>query len=730
MTYDEFIARKERRDPKTGFDIEVVNTHPFDWQKCIIEWACMRGRAAIWADCGLGKTLMQLLWAHHVAEHTSGSVLILTPLAVANQTAREAAKFGVVAKVVATQDDCSSNGIFISNYEKIDRFSIGLFSGVVLDESSILKHHDGHYRTRLIEECAQVPYRLACTATPAPNDVMELCNHAEFLGAMTRSEMLSMWYTHDGGDTSKWRLKGHARNLFWEWVSSWAVMLRRPSDIGYADDGYELPELIVHNVEVDGKRPKGQLFKTGSASLKERREARRDSLSARCEAASRIIAERGGAWVVWCGLNDESSMMTALTGGCEVTGSQSDEVKSALLSGFSDGEFDIIVTKPRIGGFGLNWQHCSQQMFVGLGDSYEQYYQCIRRSWRFGQDSQVNIFVVTSETEHDVVENIKRKEEDAMKMAIDMVEAMQSTSVKGATMRRKDAYREDVSRGDGWTLHLGDCVKVVESLEDESVGYSIFSPPFSSLYTYSASDLDMGNSATYEEFFEHMTFLGRQLHRVIKPGRLLSFHCMLLPASLTHDGFIGLKDFRGDLIRIFQAAGFVLHSEVVIWKDPVTAMQRTKAIGLLHKQLKKDSALSRQGVPDYLVTMRKLGVNTEPVQHTGEEFPVAEWQKIASPVWMDINPSDTIQKERDEDDERHICPLQIEVIKRGLRLWSNPGDLVLSPFAGIGSEGYASIQCGRRFVGVELKESYWRQATENLRLLDEKSKQQTLFDVV
>jgi DNA modification methylase len=274
----------------------------------------------------------------------------------------------------------------------------------------------------------------------------------------------------------------------------------------------------------------------------------------------------------------------------------------------------------------------------------------------------------------------------------------------------------DQCLSDQYALYWGDCVDVVRGLADESIHYTIFSPPFASLYTYSNSPRDMGNVRDDDEFFRHIGFLIPELLRVTKPGRLLSFHCMLMPTTIQRDGFIGLRDFRGELIRAFVAAGFTFHSEVVIWKDPVTAMQRTKALGLLHKQIKKDSCRSRQGIPDYVITMRKEGINPEPVTHTDETFPVQLWQRYASPVWMDINPSDTLQyrSAREHDDERHICPLQLEVIRRCLRLWTNPGDTVLSPYAGIASEGYVAIEEGRKFVGAELKESYYRQACGNL----------------
>lgn len=282
---------------------------------------------------------------------------------------------------------------------------------------------------------------------------------------------------------------------------------------------------------------------------------------------------------------------------------------------------------------------------------------------------------------------------------------------------------------DDYTLVHGDCVDLLKALPSESIHYSIFSPPFASLYTYTALDRDMGNVRDAEEFAEHFAYLIPELLRVTKPGRLLSFHCMLLPTSKQRDGFIGISDFRGALIRAFVAAGWIFHSEVVIWKDPVTAMQRTKALGLLHKQIKKDSCMSRQGIPDYLVTMRKPGDNPERVTHTDDTFPVSLWQRYASPVWFDINPSKTLQKQsaREDEDERHICPLQLEVIERALELWTNPGDVVLSPFAGIGSEGYCALRASRRFVGAELKESYYTQAVANLR---DAGKQLGLFGMV
>lgn len=729
--YAEFLRRKLAFDPPAGIaSPPPLHETLFPFQRDIASWALRRGRAAIFADCGMGKTFMQVEWARVVSEHTGGRVLILAPLAVAQQTVREARKLGIDVEY-ARRGESTVAPITITNYEMLEHFDASNFAGIVLDESSILKAYDGKTRTAIIDAFARTPYRLACTATPAPNDHMELANHAEFLGVMTRAEMLSMFFVHDGGETQAWRLKGHAVADFWKWVCSWAVMLRKPSDLGYEDDGFTLPPLKLHHSTVESEALPGYLFPGEAGSLQERIVARRESVEDRAAACASLVNGKPGAWVVWCNLNAEADAVRKLIpDAMEIRGSDNLDEKESRLEAFARGDIRVLVTKPSIAGHGLNWQHCANVAFLGLSDSWEQYYQAVRRCWRFGQRNEVNVHVITAESEGAVVRNIERKERDAAKMAEEMVSNMHElneSALHGAA-RTRDEYRRDVASGRDWTMHLGDCVEVLREMESESVHYSVFSPPFASLYTYSASERDMGNCRDDETFATHLRFVAGELLRVLKPGRLLSFHCMLLPTSKQMHGHIGLRDFRGELIRMFVEAGFIHHSEVVIWKDPVTAMQRTKALGLLYKQLRKDSCMSRQGVPDYLVTMRKPGENDERVSHEPDDFPLPLWQRYASPIWTDIDDGDTLQREsaREERDERHICPLQLEVIRRALKLWTNPGDLVLSPFAGIGSEGYVAVEEGRRFVGAELKESYWRQACANLRVAQEK--QTTLFD--
>lgn len=722
--YSDFLARKALTDPATGItDPPAVASHLFPYQADIVRWALRRGRSAIFADCGLGKTPMQLEWARQVHAHTGAPVLILAPLAVAGQTCAEGTKFGVPVRY-AKDGSTLASGITITNYERLDSFDPSVFGGIVLDESSILKAFDGATRTALIETFRETPFRLACTATPAPNDYTELGNHAEFLGVLTRLEMLATFFVHDGGATQDWRLKGHAQRNFWTWLCSWAVMLRRPSDLGYSDEGFTLPPYTLEQHTVASPASDGALFALEAQSLQERLAARRDSIGTRVAKCAELVNTRPGPWVVWCALNAESDALTAaIPGAVAVEGANTAEEKEARLLSFARGEIRVLVTKPSIAGFGMNWQHCRQMAFVGLSDSWEQYYQAVRRCWRFGQCATVNVHLITSEAEGAVVANIKRKDADAAAMAESMVEhtkALSTAAMHEAGRTRSQVEYQTNATADPsgrWTMYLGDCVDVLRSLPTSSVDFSIFSPPFASLYTYSASDRDMGNVRNHGEFFQHFSFAVAELARVIRPGRLVSFHCMNLPTSKVRDGVIGLTDFRGELIRLFQSHDFIYHSEVCIWKDPVTAMQRTKALGLLHKTIRTDSSMSRQGIPDYLVTMRAPGENEAPIAHTAGEFPVTLWQRYASPVWMDINPSDTLQyrSAREHEDEKHICPLQLEVIRRALMLWSNPGDVVLSPFAGIGSEGHVAIEEGRRFLGIELKPSYYRQAVANLK---------------
>ncbi len=427
MEYLDFLKSKRFVLESSGFDIDKSELNPmlYRFQKDIVRWALKKGKACIFADCGLGKTPMQLSWAYQVHKHTGGKILILAPLAVADQTKREAEKFGYVARVVEKQEDCIS-GINITNYEKLDRFIENEFTGIVLDESSILKSYSGKVRTAIIQNFHEVPYKLACTATPAPNDYMELGNHSEFCGVMTRAEMLSMFFVHDGGETSKWRLKGHAEDVFWQWLATFSVFVDNPNNIGYEIEGYNLPPINIQEIIVDGDSPTMETL-----SLTERRQARKDSLQLRCEQAAQLVNNSDEQWLVWCDLNDESHKLHELINdSVEVCGSDKDTHKSYSMLNFSKGEIKCLVTKPKIAGFGMNWQNCHNMIFTGLSDSYEQFYQALRRCWRFGQENPVNVYIIISAKEGCVKENIERKQADFLKMQSEMTELTKEITKK------------------------------------------------------------------------------------------------------------------------------------------------------------------------------------------------------------------------------------------------------------------------------------------------------------
>lgn len=440
MSYNEFLESKLFKDNPTGLTGDIdINAKLFDFQSDITKWALKRGRAAIFADCGLGKSFMQIEWAKHIP----GNVLILAPLAVAQQTVREGKKIGVDINYCRDQSQVKE-GITITNYEMLDHFEPSYFTGIVLDESSILKAYTGKIRNQIIESFQETPYRLACTATPAPNDYMELGNHAQFLGVMSRTEMLAMFFVHDGGDTSKWRLKGHAESEYWKWLCSWAVMIRKPSDLGYEDKGFHLPDANLHEhiIETNKTLP-GELFVIEASTLQERQQAKRESLNERVSKCVDIVNGSDDIWLIWCNLNSESdALKKAIKGAVEVKGSDSNEHKETSALDFAEGRIKCLVSKPSIFGFGLNFQSCHNMAFVGLSDSYEQFYQAVRRCWRFGQTSPVDVHIITADIEGATLKNIKRKEADAIRMASNMVEHMHSLNeqkIKG-TSKQKTGY--------------------------------------------------------------------------------------------------------------------------------------------------------------------------------------------------------------------------------------------------------------------------------------------------
>ena len=726
MTYTDFLETKHLLVQDHGIETENANINPilFPYQQDLTRWALAKGSAAIFADTGLGKTFMQLEWARLVG----GNVLIVAPLAVAHQTIEEAKKLGIEVNYRRHQKD-ATGGITITNYEMVQHFNPDQFIGVVLDESSILKNYTGKVRTQLIEQFVDTRYKLCCTATPAPNDIAEIANHSEFLGIMSRVEMLAAFFVHD---QDGWRLKGHATKPFYRWMASWGMAVKRPSDLGYSNEGFDLPPLTMHDVVVESPwQPDGQLFASHLKGITERASVRKATLEARTEAAAALINGSDRPWIAWVGLNSESDALAKLIPEAAVVeGSQSPEVKADLLHKFVDGTYRVLITKPSIAGFGMNFQHCADMAFVGLSDSYEQYYQAIRRCWRFGQTKPVAAHVIISQPEQHIYANVLAKEQEAESMSASLISNVaQYEKAELQHARSEFMYMEDQVEGDGWTLKLGDSCERLAEIEDDSIGLSVFSPPFESLYTYSPTERDLGNSASSGEFWTHFSWISEHLLRVLMPGRLAAIHVQQLPTTKTVEGFIGMRDFRGATIQHFIDQGFIYHGEVTIDKDPQAQAIRTKAKSLMFVQLEKDSSWMRPAFGDYIILMRKPGDNPEPID---TDVSREEWISWARPIWYNIRETNTLNvaEARSPDDERHIAPLQLETIERCVRLWSNKDDLVLSPFAGIGSEGVESIRHGRRFVGIELKPEYYEVALKNMYRAQQERDTGTLLDLI
>lgn len=906
MDYKEFLNSRASVAQKVGKEIDTVHPILFPFQADIVKWAVGLGRAAVFADCGAGKTLVQLEWARNFM----GRVLIVAPIAVAQQTIREGNKIDLTVTRVFEPEECvGDTGIWITNYERVHKFKDVQFDAIVLDESSILKSIDGKTRNLLLDEFTKIPYRLCCTATPAPNDITELANHAEFLGVMSRVEMLATWFVHDESHGAGWRLKGWASDAMFKWMAQWCVFVRKPSDLGYDDGRFMLPPLSVTDETVECEWvPDGMLFAATIGGIGTRAKVRRSTMDARIERCLLILAEKGikladsvgmdsengvesrifrnpkaeiprrsgispdphetinyrcgrtegihegllhqtpgqvsptdtratgglqrdpatevsgrrgvsgccetknegmagsqsisakGAegsairvdnrgvsgsftetgrgvrdlrisghveqayvssnrpqpcdggcagdslrqlqscdwedegrsgvvaksgpiprepFIIWCGLNDEQRALARALGDLafSIEGGHSVEQKEDYIQRWLAGERPVMISKTQIMGFGLNFQHCHNMMFLGIGDSYEQYYQAIRRCWRFGQTSPVDVRIVVSDVEGQISNNVKQKEREAQRMSEAVVNAMRESQI--ASVRhietRHDEYKTADASGDGWQMKLGDCVERLREIPSASIGLSVFSPPFASLYTYSNSDRDMGNNKDYDSFFTHFGYMIPELMRVTMPGRRCCVHVQQVATRKAIDGVIGWRDFRADTVRAFVDKGWVYDGEVVIDKDPQAQAIRTKSKQLMFVQKNRDSAWLRPAMADYILLFRHPDENAEPVK-PGDDVSNEDWILWARPIWYGIRESETLQasEARDDKDEKHICPLQLGTIERCIRLWSNVGDTVLSPFAGIGSEGYVALKHNRKFVGIELKPGYFNVACRNL----------------
>lgn len=781
--YQEFLASKQRNVKPTGFEVSESDIDPmlFKFQKACVRWALRLGKAALFEECGLGKTLQQLEWARLVAEHSGGKVLILAPLAVSYQTVEEGKKLGLDVKFLRDEGSLNFNktysGLYVTNYQSLHKFDTTQFAGVVLDESSILKNFTGKTKQALMGAFESTPYKLCCTATPAPNDHLELGNHAAFLDVMPANEMISRWFINDTMEAGNYRLKDHAAKDFWRWLTSWAVCLSEPRDLGeeYHLEQFKLPPLNIHEYRLNANQQsidrawsEGRLIPDDSPSSTGMHKVKRESLEDRVTQVGAIVAaiDSNEPVLNWCDTDYEQDALKALFAtALDVRGSNKDEVNEKRIMSFVHGENRMLLSKPSMLGFGMNFQHCSQQVMIGVSYSFEKFYQAIRRSWRFGQTKPVNVHIVYAETEGNILTILKQKQEAFKEMQTEMNSAMHEHGLfRDGKRLNLSVPDSQVASGRNWELILGDSIQEIVNIPSNSIDLGIHSPPFANLYIYSDSEADMGNSSDDEEFFAHYEFLIKELLRTTRSGRLCVIHCKDLPSYMNRDGAAGLIDFPGRIIRAFEEATlenepdtkWQYHSRVTIWKDPVIEMQRTKNHGLLHKNFTSTADACRQGMPDYLLVFRKWPLTDEhepviqfrqPGDYIGTEPPpmwdnmteserrgysINVWQRYASPVWFDVNQTNVLNFKlgRDSHDEKHICPLQLDVIERCIDLWSNKGELVFTPFAGIGSEVYSAVKLGRKGLGIELKESYWKQAIKFCEELEVAQGQKTLFDLL
>jgi DNA modification methylase len=744
MNYTEFLETKRYKPVDCGRQVDVSNIHHklFEWQKDIVKWAVRKGRCAVFLDTGLGKTFIQLEWARLIGQRT----LIIAPLSVARQTVREAKKIDLDIKYVRSQSEVVNDGIWITNYEMADGFDYSKFGAVVLDESSILKSIGGKTRKELTELCKVVPYKLCCTATPAPNDYIELGNHTEFLGICDMSTMLGMFfinankehtivyegkaYRRKGSNKNgtEWRLKHHAEQPFFQWLASWAITMMKPSDLGYDDDGFVLPPLTVTPVFVHSEyKPSDQLFFTKLHGIADRAAVRGDTLDNKLEKLKEIVDSDPGQWIVWCGLDKEATQaVKVLADAIEVKGSDNIEHKVKTIEDFQDGTVRVLVTKPKIAGFGMNFQNAHNMIFLGINDSWETYYQSIRREWRYGQQEPVNVYLIMHDVEDEIYQNVLRKDAMAKRLRESLIEHIKNyeQGELGMTVKLESEYQENTIKSDGWIAMLGDSCQRLKEVAENSIDLSVYSPPFADLFTYTASDRDLGNSANWAEFFSHYKFIINEMLRVTKPGRLTCVHTSDIPAMAQRDGYIGVKDFPGEVIRAYEKEGWTFIGRAFVQKNPQSQAIRIKSKALLFVQMRKDSSDSRPALIDQVLLFKKPGENAVPITPVKNgEMDNETWIEWAHGIWIGIRETETLQFgiARGVDDEKHICPLQLGTIERCIKLYSNPGEMVLTPFGGIGSEAYMALKLGRRAMLIELKPEYFKVAIENMK----KAKQMT-----
>lgn len=733
--YNDFISTKIKRYKDSGFEIALnnINNKLYDFQKHCVKRAVKAGRFAIFGGTGVGKTAMQVVWADIIAKKTNKPVLILAPLAVSLQTIQEAKIFDVDIR----KFDNSDFPIQIANYEQIENnIDCDKYIGVVLDESSILKNFTGAIKRLLIDRFLQTQYKLCCSATPSPNNLNEIGNQSEFLNILDAQDMRSKWFVRDEG-MNNYRLKGHAKKDFYGWIASWSIMFENPKDIGFEKDGvlFQLPNLnvIEQNISLSVKENSGLLFNLGSVDATSYNAKLRESMPERLDKVIDICKNTKGQILIWVKQNIEGEYLLKNLPNediREVKGNDKIEDKEKNLLGFANNEYRILITKAKIAQFGMNFQNCHTQIFTTLDFSFESFYQQVRRSYRFGQKEDVNVYIITIDTMNNIKDIIHQKEKQFKEMQTEI-----NSNVNNRSYGLINEYEfKEHKTNDIWLMKGDSCVEI-DRIEDESLDLIIYSPPFSSLFTYSNYIQDMGNNENHAEFFKQYGFLLEKMYSKLKNGRLMCVHTKDLGVYKNSSGYTGINDFTGDHCRSVLEKGFKLHSKITIWTDPVLEMQRTKTQRLLYKQVTSDSSKTGVGMAEYIYIFKKWEGDEKDwntiTNLNKKNFPLDVWQKWASPVWMDIKRTDVLTAHEGTamGDEKHICPLQLEVINRLVNLWSNKGETVFTPFLGIGSEAYMAVKNNRKAIGIELKDSYYETAIKNLNRLENKQKQTSIFDI-
>lgn len=774
--YQKFLDVKSRPNFKVNgrvLEIEDVTTaiasdesilpserHLFDYQRFIVSTAFQKRRYAIFADCGLGKTAMFLAWIRRVKPLIGDKkILIISPLMVLKQTIEEEKKFYGESTIsdIHKQDIeewAKEDGrqIAITNLDKFQetRDLSGRVEAVILDESSILKNTTGKIRTGLIESTRGIQFKLCCTATPAPNDREEYANHAAFLEYVrSNNEFYSMFFVNrDNG----WEIKPHGLEGFYSYLSNWSVYCRNPERYGFSDNLDVIPSPSFTTIQVPWTPEQEAVISRGLGGEIDSRDAMNRAQyyqqlskgflkkgsdyeripSNKPKAIIEILNQnRGRPTVIWVVYNEEEKallidLVQAGFSAKSISGSTDEEERAGIIQEFREGKFEILVSKPKLLGFGINLPFVTVQIFNGMTDSYEQFYQSVRRSYRFGQKESVSVYLPVTNAEVKILDNVLRKketfeidsnrQEDAFITNLKPEVSNFLSGVVSMTNETESESKESYQQGNDWIAYRGDNVKVLAQLEKESVDFAVFSPPFSNLFAYSNEIQDMGNSREASEFYLHFEFFLKRLHEVLKQGRLVCCHLSQLAALKSIEGYVGLKDFRGDMIRLFQRHGFIYFGEWCIAKNPQMQAIKEKVRSLSFKQLETDRLGSKPGLNDYILIFKKKGQavtilddSTGPTRN--------EWIDWATGIWTGINESDTlnVRGTKGDDDVKHICPMNLQVIRRCIRMYSGPGETVLDPFMGIGSSGVEALKLKRKFIGIELKGEYFDESVKNLK---------------